>query len=155
MSTRANIVLIEQGIYTDYETKKTVQYKEKLYFYKHSDGYPEGTMKIIDMFMMWLTEGRIRDNVSQSGGWLIILGAVASGFKANPGSINDLTGLGWKVGSIEPTTEIHGDIEYRYDLYLKTREVKIYERRGDWDNPTWKLIETKHYEPVKEWKDQK
>lgn len=62
MSTRANIVIKDRH--------------DKLFFYRHSDGYPEGTLPTLNKFIDWVKSGKIRDNVSQAAGWLIILGAL-------------------------------------------------------------------------------
>jgi hypothetical protein len=110
-----------------------------LIFYKHSDGYPEGTLPLLNKLLKWVKDGRIRDNPSQAAGWLIIIGhreyanMVAQWRKADPsgtykghGSIltpGDKEGHGWKVGSIEPTTCFHGDIEYAYKIDLKAKKI--------------------------------
>ena len=115
MSTRCNIV-VKSG-------------REKLIFYKHSDGYPKHTMPILDTFLSMVKDGIIRDSVCQSAGWLIELGRQhmikerAEFLKTFPDSKNYSD---WKVGYIEPTTCIHGDIEYLYtiDLVKKTITTK-------------------------------
>lgn len=132
MSTRANIV-IKAG-------------RDRLWFYRHSDGYPEGTLPTLQKFMEWLRAGRIRNNVSQAAGWLVLLGTqeylpgkisldkFSTSYNTesyrvpkdqgeddfSPGEPRSTTG--WKVGAYEPTTGIHGDIEYLYtiDLAAKT-----------------------------------
>lgn len=110
MSTRANIVL-KDG-------------KEKLTFYKHSDGYPEGTMPILTEFVESIKSGKFRDNIGQCSGQLILLGR-----KDWENTFNDLGGIpahyAWKVGSIEPTTSIHGDIEYLYTIDLVKKTIKM------------------------------
>jgi len=125
MSTRANII-IQDG------------YGEKLWFYRHSDGYPEGTLPTLEKFLSYVKDGRIRNNVGQAAGWLILIGIqeYANGQygspsgdaplnDAEPGHDTDLSG--WKVGAYEPTAwEQHGDIEYLYtvDLSALTIDVK-------------------------------
>lgn len=111
MSTRCNIVL-KSG-------------RESLKFYKHSDGYPEHTMPILEKFLDGVKSGKYRDNVSQSAGWLIELGRTA--WVEDMGLDACLSGMyAWKVGYIEPTTCIHDDIEYLYtiDLVKKTITIK-------------------------------
>lgn len=132
MSTRANIILTDnQG--------------EKLYFYRHSDGYPEGTLPTLKKFIKWMKEGKIRNNLSQAAGWLIIIGAeeykhcqVDYDERKKAGWRNsDMLAYGhfgdnipaepledWKVGAYEPTTEIHGDIEWLYTINLDTLIIK-------------------------------
>ena len=114
MSTRANIVVTD-GI-------------NKLWFYRHSDGYPEGVMPLLEKFMNAVKDGTIRDNVQQAAGWLILLGAEEHGVKADFTSFSSYLGTrrkDWKCGSIEPTNGQHGDIEYLYTLDLKAQTITI------------------------------
>lgn len=111
MSTRANII-IKDG-------------EDHLFFYRHSDGYPEGALPTLKIFMDWIKSGKVRDNISQAAGWLIMLGAIEYGTIPTYESANrDYPGqrgygkmetivppADWKAGSIEPTTGIHGDID--------------------------------------------
>ena len=137
MSTRANIVV--KGGYN------------KLYFYRHSDGYPEGAMPLLEKFMQLIKDGVIRNDVSQASGWLIIFGAeeykthqvpeedvldykitkeATEKWKDKIPSIpNKSCGYHstWKVGSIEPTDSIHGDVEYVYVLDLEKKTIETYE----------------------------
>ena len=136
MSTRANVV-IKDG-------------SEELFFYRHSDGYPEGTLPTLQKFSDWLKSGKIRNNISQASGWLILIGAIE--YSTIPGyeteevinPYNKIKGSqfvngslkapqSWKVGAYEPTTGLHGDIDYKYVIDLKTAEIEIFERVGDWD----------------------
>jgi hypothetical protein len=129
MSTRANIVLTES--YSWIEKGKEKKRKEELIFYRHSDGYPDGMLPLLNIFMNWLKEGKIRNNISQCAGWLIVLGAMEydtipkyeTEEETHFNHTHKITNLNsiesptdWKVGSIEPTTEIHGDIEYLYTI---------------------------------------
>lgn len=108
MATRANIIL-KDG-------------KEKLIFYKHWDGYPEGTLPLLNEFLDNVKSGVYRDNIMQCAGHLILLGRKNMLSELNPIQ----TGYNWKVGDIEPTTRIHEDIDYKYtiDLVKKTITVK-------------------------------
>ena len=119
MSTRCQVILKDE-------------YGE-LWFYRHSDGYPDGTMPALEQFMSWVKEGRIRDNVEQAGGWLILIGA-----KEYVDEVGDEpipwfepgkdSRYGWKCGAFEPCTPIrHGDIEYLYTINLTTKEIKCEE----------------------------
>lgn len=133
MSTRANIVIKEGN--------------QKLFFYRHSDGYPEGTMPTLNIFMDWLKSGKIRNNISQSAGWLVILGAMEYGhipeykcevkevFRGYTKRDTDLSSIqappDWKCGAYEPTSGIHGDIEYLYVIDLNKKEVKCFESWTD------------------------
>lgn len=129
MSTRANIIIKD-----DYG---------KLYFYRHSDGYPEGTMPTLNKFLELVKTDKIRDNVGQSAGWLIVIGAIefqtvdAKLFdnpknKFNPENVSQFSPGDWQVGAYEPTTGIHGDIEYLYVIDLDTKEI-IQVPESDWD----------------------
>lgn len=144
MSTRANIIIRD-----DYES---------LVFYRHSDGYPEGTLPALNLFLDWIKSDKIRDNVSQSAGWLIIIGAIEYGtipeFKKKesyPGSANFHGGLSsikkdkdngstWKCGAFEPTFGIHGDIEYLYVIDLEKKKIKTYSNREDFKKVGKKLL---------------
>ena len=106
MSTRANIIVKDQ-------------YSE-LWFYRHSDGYPEGAMPLIARFVKAVNEGRLRSNVGQSAGWLVMMGAKEyDTIRMDLNAEEWDQSMGWKVGSIEPTNGEHGDIEYRYTIELK------------------------------------
>lgn len=129
MSTRCNIIIKEGD--------------DKMFFYRHSDGYPEGVAPTLNMFMEWLRNGKIRDNISQGAGWLIALGAMEynslPSYKASKdegyGSYAELDSIkpptDWKVGAYEPTTAIHGDIEYLYIIDLAAKTLKGYESWTD------------------------
>lgn len=107
MSTRCNIKLVDGT--------------DELWFYRHSDGYPKGAMPTLEEFMVNVINGNIRDNLSQAGGWLIYYGAKEYGLH-DPNGQDEYSG--WKVGSIEPTTGQHGDIEYLYTLDLVKKTIK-------------------------------
>ena len=112
MSTRANIVVTNDS-------------NEELWFYRHSDGYPEGTMPLLEKFLGYIKKGKIRDNIEQASGWLIALGHKE--YNVSIESLNEEDSFrNWKVGSIEPSVGQHEDIEYLYtiDLSKKTIEVK-------------------------------
>ena len=114
MSTRANIIIEDKS--------------DKLYFYRHSDGYPETTMESLKEFVN-MYKDQLRGNVSQSAGFLILKGAIEYGFT---GDITKPDGgeyefNKWKVGAYEPTTAVHGDIEYLYTIDLVNKELKCYE----------------------------
>lgn len=113
MSTRANIIIKDK-------------YRE-LYFYRHSDGYPEGTLPTLNKFLDLVITNKIRDNVSQAAGWLILIGADEyKKYESFAWSKEDeLMVQGWKVGAYEPTSGIHGDIDYLYIVDLDEKEIKV------------------------------
>lgn len=123
MSTRAGIKIIDDT-------------GAALHFYRHSDGYPEGTMPTLERFLNLVKQGRIRNNVLQAAGWLVLIGhdeylGEDGGLTLKQIESSMLTRRSycdWKVGAYEPTTNIddHGDLEYKYtiDLDKLTIEVK-------------------------------
>lgn len=118
MSTRCNVLIKDK-------------YDEQ-WFYRHSDGYPSVTAESLKTFVGWVNEGRIRNNVCQGSGWLIILGNVEysdmndeskeRGFMSEPGADSY---SGWKVGAYEITTGKHGDITHLYEIDLDAKTVKV------------------------------
>ncbi len=133
MSTRTNIILKEGN--------------EQLFFYRHSDGYPEGVAPTLNKFIELLRTNKIRNNLSQSAGWLIILGAAE--YNTNKDYRNkdygkplntpirdflpngENNGMDWKVGAYEPTTGIHGDIEFLYEIDLDNKTLKGWTHDGE------------------------
>lgn len=105
MSTRANIIIKDSH--------------DKLYFYRHSDGYPECCGEDLKDFVKGYANGTFRCNVIQSAGHLIIRGRdeyLKDGLIDGPI-------YGWKVGAYEPTTDVHGDIDYLYEIDLPSRSI--------------------------------
>jgi len=133
MSTRAKIIVKDE-----YDT---------LYFYRHSDGYPEGVKPTLTVLLDMLKKGLVRNNVGQFAGWLILIGAWE--YDTLPKRIKEKydvensefkpdlknNGFDWKVGAYEPITSDHVDFAYQYIFNLKTKEIKVYEYND-------KLIET-------------
>ena len=131
MSTRANIII------------KSKRHNEKLYFYRHSDGYEKGTLPTLNLFLDLVKKGKIRDNVSQAAGWLILIGSIEyqtlsdkcypegnkHSFNQNKSKIDKLLEnfepFDWKCGAYEPATGIYGDIEYLYIIDLDKKEIKV------------------------------
>lgn len=117
MSTRANIVIKDSN-------------GDKLIFYKHSDGYERHTMPILNTFLDKVKSGEIRDNVGQAAAWLLLI-AREEYLKDNESLKalfpNSSMRSDWKFGYIEPTTCIHGDIEYLYTINLKTKKITVKE----------------------------
>jgi len=114
MSTRANVI-IKDGY-------------NQLFFYRHSDGYPEGTMPTLNEFLELVKSGKIRKNVSQASGHLILIGHKE--YFGDTGLLSH-DAFNWKVGAYEPTTGIHGDINYLYIVDLEKEEIKIVEDNFD------------------------
>lgn len=117
MSTRAIIIIKDEH--------------SQCMFYRHSDGYPEGTMPTLEKFLDLVKEGKIRDNTSQAAGWLVILGMqeYASGYYGRPNRNAPLKDAlptdgvgGWKVGVFEPISQddVGEEFTYLIDLLAKT-----------------------------------
>lgn len=128
MSTRANIILKDGD--------------EHLFFYRHSDGYPEGVKSTLYAFTRLIKSGKLRNNLSQCAGWLVLLGAIeyqtlpAFLFSEHGKRMMDMDGdkivqniqaltLEWKCGAYEPTTGIHGDIDYLYIVDVNTGDYAM------------------------------
>lgn len=103
MSTRANVVIKDE-----YTT---------LYFYRHSDGYPSETGESLKRFVEGYKSGKYRLDAMQSAGWLVLHGHEEYGRDAKT----------WKVGAYEPTSEIHGDIDYKYVIDLKEQTITCFD----------------------------
>jgi hypothetical protein len=136
MSTRANIVI------TDGE--------DELIFYRHSDGYPTGTLPTLKEFLALVISGTIRNNVSQSAGWLILVGANEYGVTYNSNGITHTLdsccgspGMAWKVGAYEPSTGIHGDIEHFYVVDLSQKNIR--HTKVTWDAECNARVSRKFY----------
>ena len=103
MGTRCNIKI------TDY-------YGGELWFYRHSDGYPECVLPSLEPLMDGLRAGLLRDNVGQFGGWLIVIGNKE--YNRTRGLPTKRGFSTWKCGAYEPTTGLHDDIDYLYHIDL-------------------------------------
>ena len=126
MSTRAMVIIKDQY--------------RSLYFYRHSDGYPSGTLPTLEKFLNYVKEGKIRDNVSQAAGWLILIGAeeydkywdnsfsegvAKQKTKSKEEVLNPIKD--WKCGAYEPCSSNDTsfiDYVYTIDLCKKIIEVK-------------------------------
>jgi len=131
MSTRSQIIIKDD-------------YSEQ-WFYRHSDGYPSGNLPQLFKFMSWLKEGKIRNNVEQSSGWLILIGADEYGYDYNFDTDKKTRrknlfkpngkklGCGWKCGAYEICSckELHGDVEWLYTIDLQDDTIEILDVRSD------------------------
>lgn len=121
MSTRCQVIVKDR-------------YSE-IWFYRHSDGYPEGVAETLNQFLQYVKDGKIRDNAEQAAGWLIIIGhkeymeQMPDYYKDEPTGTESFAG--WKVGAYEPSvSKEHGDIEYLYTVDLERKEI-TYIKIGD------------------------
>lgn len=111
MSTRAQVLVKDEY--------------SSLSFYRHSDGYEEGTMPTLNKFLDLVKSRAIRDNVGQACGWLILIGREeyeGKGYMPDP---KDTFG-GWKVGAYEPMSGFHSDIEYLYIVDLVQKKITVH-----------------------------
>jgi hypothetical protein len=107
MSTRCNLVVRDgRG--------------DSLIFYRHCDGYPAGVARTLGEFVERVRLDKIRKDVEQACGWLIVLGREEYLPHNDPG---------WKVGTWEPSVALHGDIEYLYEIDLLTTELRGWKYR--------------------------
>jgi len=86
-----------------------------------------------------LIDGTVRTNVSQFSGWLIVLGheqRTPSSHYGNGNAEHD-----WKVGHYEPTTCMHGDIEYLYIIDLETKSISVMNMYGNMSDGDIDFIE--------------
>ena len=121
MSTRAGILFVDEF--------------SKIYFYRHSDGYPKCTGADLLEFCKYYKT--LRDNASQSSGWLVLWGAK---------NFERFSGYEWKVGNYEPCMGFNSDLEFVYVIDLV--KMKLEFRKcisGFWDKPILsktKILET-------------
>lgn len=119
MSTRANIIIQDRW--------------STLYFYRHCDGYPSGVEDTLKKFLQCVIDDKLRDNAVQSAGWLILLGAAEDGVNLPNNTIGgvEFSPEDWQCGAYEPTTTLHGDIEYLYIVDLEAKEIRCCEPPSD------------------------
>ena len=129
MSTRSQIII------------KSESDGDEQWFYRHSDGYPEENLPQLRKFLKWLKEGKIRNNVEQSAGWLILIGAEEYNTYYKDGkdypkkTLTEPTDegfTGWKCGAYEICTcdETHGDVEWLYTIDLDKKQIRVKPVRG-------------------------
>ena len=129
MSTRAQIIVKDSS--------------EEIWFYRHSDGYPDGVMPMLEKFLDYVKRGILRDNAMQSCGWLVLFGAreydLVHTYDAKTKKFTykkkmditlppekDMTGMSWKCGSIEPCGPVvHGDTEYLYTVDVEKKTILV------------------------------
>ena len=130
MSTRASIVIIDD--------------KDKLFFYRHSDGYPSGVRPTLSKLLDLINEGAIRNNLSQFSGWLVLIGAWEQNTIPVKGDTFTCTyeyvHSQWKVGSYEPIKGITPDSEYVYEFDLIERTIKAFAHEYDYEKDKSNLI---------------
>jgi hypothetical protein len=133
MSTRCQI-----GIY---ETQGQDIGKPSVLLYKHSDGYPDGVLPIIEPFLKDFKAKRGLDDFEYCAAWLLYsLMAEAMKQRAQYAKRNDkypsiLDYTGYGIGSV-----FYWDIEYYYRVH--PNELRVYETHCKEDPQDWTLIQT-------------
>ena len=124
MSTRAAIIIKDSKFGTTSE----------LIFYRPSDGYPAGVKKTLGEFIALVRADKIRDNVRQAAGWLIVMGAEEyADYGENLATIRANTkgtGMIFKVGAYEPAPNLPSDIEYLYEIDLTAKTLRGWHYHG-------------------------
>ena len=93
-----------------------------------SDGYPEsehGVGALLDKFCDAIKSGRIRSDVVQSAGWLILMTVIDDQFLPVDFTApipDSLKSYAWKASGIEITDSIHEDIDYCYIVDMTNGE---------------------------------
>lgn len=113
-------------------TRANIRIKDKhteVWFYRHSDGYPEGTLPTLNKFLDLVKSNKIRDNVSQASGWLVLIGAEE--YKQSLEKLNnsEVGGYNWKVGAYEPTDKLHIGVDFVYTVDLDKKEITF---KSEW-----------------------
>jgi hypothetical protein len=134
MPKGANIILSESHSYNSKNGRNITKTKQ-LFFYRQSDGNPERVLPVLRVYMKWIREGKLRNNLGKCAGWLTILGAIEYNnipkylyFKEKLGYVELNTILmprNWRCGGFEPATGIHGDIEYLYEIDINNLELTV------------------------------
>lgn len=121
MSTRAHIAFFDAEPEVEQVTKPSVL------IYKHSDGYPEGTLPQLTEFCVAFNEGRgLRDNEYATARCVQFMTNFDDAEmkkwyeETNTKNDNKFSFLGYGVG-----TGFHGDIEFYY--VVTPEAIKVYE----------------------------
>ena len=144
MGTRSVVAITDDG-------------EDPVFLYRHMDGYPEGVQPTLDQFCVWIREGVMRHNKTQSAGWLVVLGyreelehrkeMASSELPLSEGGRSERhedllalqefrptrTGRGWKVGAYEPCTvaDIGTDVEW---LHVINANNGTWHPAGTWEH---------------------
>ena len=113
------------------KAKIIIKYDEDvLCFYRNTDGYPDGTLPTLQKFLNLIKIGKIRDNVFQASGWLIVIGMEEDKKSFSKlMSENDKNDYdSWKVGTYEPINSDYEDVDYVYTIDLKMKEITFFKK---------------------------
>ena len=92
-------------------------------------------MPTLKIFLDLVKSGKIRNNPEQAAGWLIIIGNreydSIFGWDGEKHEIKSFDVKDWKVGAYEPTDDIHGDIEFLYEIDLDKKTIECWHHNGD------------------------
>jgi hypothetical protein len=134
MAISANVILLETHSYRSKSSLNVIKTKQ-LVFYRQADGSPEAIMPVLNVFLKWIKEGKLRGNLGQCGGWLTILGAIEYNnipkflyFKEKLG-FSELNTIQmpkvWRCGSFEPAPAISGDIDFLYEIDINEAKLTV------------------------------
>lgn len=108
-------------------------------------GAPADVLPMLEQFLVWVESGVLRDNVEQSAGWLVVLGAYslenllrAAGLPRRADLFwpnDEQSEHGWKVGAIEPAARADRWAVYQYHVDLSGRSLTVMHRNdsGGWE----------------------
>jgi hypothetical protein len=125
MSTRAHIAFFDAEPEAEQVTKPTVL------IYKHSDGYPEGTLPQLTEFSKLFNEHRgLRDNEYATARCVQFMtnfdDEAMKEWRKEMKMEKEFSFLGYGVGTV-----FHGDIEFYY--VVTPEEIKVYEVNYNFD----------------------
>ena len=118
MSTRSQVI-IQDGP------------KDRVFFYRHSDGYPSGAglslVQFLKRFIGPVTDPKVlRRDATQASGHLVLHG------REEYVDLIKSDSYAWKVGAYEPcTNKLFGDIEWLYIIDFETNTFKVYQTGFD------------------------
>lgn len=109
MSTRAMIIIQED--------------LERLYYYRHNDGYPECVLSDLKKIMDYVRNKHIQSEISDIAYWLQIIGHVENYINNDPTICNQNKEI---LGYYRPVSnKIHG-IQYEYIFDIKLMAITYY-----------------------------
>lgn len=99
--------------------------------YKHSDGYPDGVLPIIEPYMKKFLDNRGIDKEYAIARLMMRFGVVDKEHheemhRHDPDTFDNESFIGYGL-----STELHGDIEFLYIIDLENQKINIVDRFGE------------------------